>query len=342
MVHVFLILRLVLITIGPQISWVKFIDKGEDEKLYGMDISKSNLYLAGGDLSEDSSFIFLKLDNSGSEKLSRLYWESGSGYEIGNDLAVFPSGNIVITGWYEVGHLPAWYTLWIDSLGERLYDDSMPIDYNGYTYNSNCVEPFSNGQCYVGGWFGNQTNQGIRVAKYDSQGKLIWKHFLYESNLDRPVKIAIDSEESVYALSEYHCTWIGWSKEGNQLGSVKDYIFSAAEGAAIRVNPTNHVFISGDLTESDRDFMLLKYDTDGNLLWPSHKAYDLGGEEECRDMALDAVSDCYLTGYQIRGEEEDAAIVKTDSAGNLLWAWVDTVPGKQEIEAIEVDEEGYV
>ncbi|MBN2379507.1 carboxypeptidase regulatory-like domain-containing protein, partial [candidate division WOR-3 bacterium] len=29
-------------------------------------------------------------------------------------------------------------------------------------------------------------------------------------------------------------------------------------------------------------------------------------------------------------------------AGNLLWAWVDTVPGKQEIEAIEVDEEGYV
>jgi hypothetical protein len=89
--------------------------------------------------------------------------------------------------------------------------------------------------------------------------------------------------------------------------------------------------------------MLIKNDISGNFLWPdSAKRYDLGADEHCRDIKLDSISDCYLAGWQARGAEEDIALVKTDSAGNMLWSWVDTVEGKQEIEAIEVDEEGYI
>jgi len=89
--------------------------------------------------------------------------------------------------------------------------------------------------------------------------------------------------------------------------------------------------------------MLIKNDIYGKFLWPdSAKRYDLGADEHCRDIKLDAISDCYLAGWQVRGSEEDVALVKTDSAGKMLWSWMDTLEGKQEIKAIEVDEEGYI
>ena len=93
---------------------------------------------------------------------------------------------------------------------------------------------------------------------------------------------------------------------------------------------------------SQRDFMLLKYLINRHQVWPEAKVYDLGHNEYCSDIALDSIVDCYLAGWQARGSEEDIALVKTDSAGNMLWGWVDTVEGKQEIEGIEVDEEGYI
>ncbi|MBN2378599.1 T9SS type A sorting domain-containing protein [candidate division WOR-3 bacterium] len=330
-----------LSAIEPAVSWQQVIDNGTDEKLKGMDFKNRTIYLAGASLGSDSSIIVVVIDDSGSEKWSKLFGRSNR-YEVGEDVAVLPSGNIVVTGWYNIGARPGWFSVWVDSLGEQKYKDSMPKDPNGFSYKATSVVAASNDTTYVGGWYFKPDWIGFRVEKYNPVGERMWRHFVDGEGYNARIKLALDSEESVYALCEYHCTWTGWLSDGNTLGLQKNYIKSAAEGAAIRINPADHVFIAGDVTASDRDFMLLKYDTDGTKLWPAHKAYDLGGEEECRDMALDAISDCYLAGFQISGEEEDAAIVKTDSAGNLLWSWVDTVPGKREIEAIEVDPEGYV
>jgi len=345
MVYVFLLLGTFLFSAQPQAEWEDVIDKGADEKLYGMEINKGNLYLTGGDLGEDSSFIVLKLDSSGSEKLYKLYWESGIGYEVGQDLAVFPSGNIVVTGWYKALTYPAWYTLWIDSTGERLYDDSMPLDPSGWNYKTSSVVPTAGEQCFVGGWFGREDQQGMRVEKFDSLGERLWRHFVYGNDYDRKLKLTLDFSGSVYALSETRCTWCGWYSDGNTSGFQNEYLQDSAQGSAIRINPANHVFIAGDVDGSDRDFMLLKYKTNGDKIWSKHKAYDLGADEECTDMALDRTggpSDCYLAGYSVSGVNENTALVKTDSAGNLLWSWVDTVSSKREIEAIEVDNLGYV
>jgi len=333
MVYVFLLLGTFLFSAQRQAEWEDVIDKGADEKLFGMEINKGNLYLAGGDLGEDSSFIVLKLDSSGSEKLYKLYWESNDRYEVGEDIAVFPTGNIVSTGWYDALLTSGWYMLWTDSLGSRLFNDSTPRDDNGWWYRATSVVASKGDTCFIGGWFGREDRQGIRVAKYDPKGQVVWRHFVYGNDYDRKLKLTLDFSGSVYALSETRCNTSGFQNE---------YLQDSAQGSAIRINPANHVFIAGDVDGEGRDFMLLKYKTNGSKIWSAHKAYDLGADEECTDMALDEISDCYLAGYSVSGVNENTALVKTDSAGNLLWSWVDTVSSKREIEAIEVDNLGYI
>jgi hypothetical protein len=180
------------------------------------------------------------------------------------------------------------------------------------------------------------------MVKYTPDAIRNWRRYLEGGSIGDAVSLALDSKGSIYTLCETDCLWTGWTNEGNSLSFVETYTNGLPQGAAMRINAADHVFIAGDVNEADRNFMLLKYKTNGNLVWSSHKAFDLGAVEECRDMALDAVSDCYLAGYQVSGEDENAAVVKTDSAGNMLWSWVNVQEGKQEIEAVEVDEEGFI
>ncbi|MBD3286209.1 T9SS type A sorting domain-containing protein [candidate division WOR-3 bacterium] len=336
-----LFVSILLSALEPTVSWQQVNDEGIDEKLNGMDIKNRDIYVTGVSYSSDSNIVVMVLCDSGSEKWLNLYGEPHK-YEIGEDVAVLSSGNIAVTGWHESFPYAGWHTIWLDSLGEELYKNAMPTDPNGFTYNATSVVAGKVDTSFVGGWYGKPDWKGIRVAKYNPQGERMWRKFFDGEGYDKRVTLTLDVEGSVYALCETRCTWTGWFSDGNTLSFIEEYNNMGAEGSAIRINSADHVFIAGDISQADRDFMLLKYNTDGNMLWPAHKAYDLGAEEECRDMALDAVSDCYLAGYQVSGEEENAAVVKTDSAGNMLWSWVNVAEGKQEIEAVEVDEEGFI
>jgi hypothetical protein len=142
----------------------------------------------------------------------------------------------------------------------------------------------------------------------------------------------------------YPCLWAPWGIDGSTIGQVSRCDVDEARGEGIAVNKMDQVYVTGYLgSELYHNVMLLKYDLDGNSLWDEYpKVYDLGSDEFATDIKLDSISDCYLAGWQQRGEEEDLLIIKTDSSGNLLWSWVDTLPGNQEIEAIEIDPQGYL
>jgi hypothetical protein len=328
----------------PIVSWQKVIDNGDEDRFHGLDLYNGDVY-AGGERYFGESFeydlCFFVFDSEGSEKQRTFYWERNGRDEWGNDVAVLFSGNVVVAGTYETTGQPGWYTVWFSPTGEFLYYDSTYAEAN-YSYNATCIAVSLDDTCYVSGW-SSKDLKNVRMVKYSPEGTKIWREYFHGPDIGDAVSIALDdSRGSVFALCKSLCLWGGWTKEGDSLDFVNKYSTNAAKGAAIRINSADHVFIAGDVNGSDRDFMLLKYRTDGERLWYTHKAYDPGGEEECRDMALDPISDCYLAGWQVRGSEEDVALVKTDSAGKMLWSWVDTLEGKQEIEAIEVDEEGYI
>ncbi len=188
----------------------------------------------------------------------------------------------------------------------------------------------------------------VTVCGYNHQGDAVY--YASQRVLDGDVTdIAVDSLGYVYLgdSKSSGCSLWKFSPEGN-IEWRRFYNNNATRGFALVMNDAGYLFHAGELIEIgiDFDFLLLKWNTSGRLFWDPGKNYDLGADEHCRDIALDAgpagPSDCYLAGWQTRGEEEDVALVKTDSAGRMLWSWIYEMEGKQEIEGIEVDESGYI
>ncbi|MBD3272491.1 MAG: hypothetical protein GF384_08170 [Elusimicrobia bacterium] len=64
----------------------------------------------------------------------------------------------------------------------------------------------------------------------------------------------------------------------------------------------NCVFVAGESKNAtpDMDFMVLKYDTDLNLI--NSTVYDSGGHESAEDIAVDASGNLYVAGYNHGGE----------------------------------------
>ncbi len=102
-----------------------------------------------------------------------------------------------------------------------------------------------------------------------------------------------------------------------------------ADAAAITTDPEGNVYVAGfvDTTKTDVDFLLLKYDLNGRLLWqrrcdgPGHDV------DRARALAVDTDGSVYVTGDSDNGRGNgstrlsglDFLTLKYDYNGRLLW-----------------------
>lgn len=101
-----------------------------------------------------------------------------------------------------------------------------PIGYSGGSF-FRSIELDDNGNIYIGGnhsgeiTVGQTThpNQGLQdcsIAKYDSDGNLLWLQSFGGSSYDRLANICVDSEENVYVLGNYS---LDFSVDGQMISS---------------------------------------------------------------------------------------------------------------------------
>ncbi|NLI98725.1 T9SS type A sorting domain-containing protein [bacterium] len=317
---------------SPYPVWQKVMgDAVRNERLYGSAIG-SHLFVIGSDSAKTLDMAVRKFDLEG--ELKATYTYDDDNHEIGKDIDIGENANL-----YVVGHTldSALLIMKYDSSGKRLWDTEVMLHYGGHIL-------YASGGVYVAGWY-DQPNPGedLRLLRYDVEGNELWRSYDISNGDQTPTGLAVSSDHSIYISCRYPFLWCAWRIDGDPRGIVPTYIKDDARAEGITLNSIDQVFVCGDRGAEQRSFILIKTDTLGNFLWPdTAKSYNLGGDEHCTDIKLDAISDCYLAGWQQRGEEEDLVLVKTDSLGSLLWAWVDTLPGKQEIEAIEIDPQGYL
>jgi uncharacterized delta-60 repeat protein len=94
---------------------------------------------------------------------------------------------------------------------------------------------------------------------------------------------------------------------------------------SIQLDSTGNVYVVGTRTVlSQKDIVLLKYDTTGGLLWATVYAGSANKDDIPKSMALDDSGNVYIVGYSNRGtpNQIDAITLKYNTSGILQWVRV--------------------
>ncbi|MEO6695873.1 MAG: hypothetical protein ABIY50_06810, partial [Ignavibacteria bacterium] len=117
-----------------------------------------------------------------------------------------------------------------------------------------------------------------------------------------------------YNAANGELIWVRtYSGNGNGNDEPKKVIFS-----------NGSIYVAGYSCERDslsKEFLLLKYDLNGNLIYKKNYSYVRNSNDEVMDMIVNNAGEIYLTGGSIDSSGKfDYATLKYNVNGNLVWA----------------------
>ena len=186
------------------------------------------------------------------------------------------------------------------------YDNSPQLaDYNGV------IGRDAAGNIYVGGTssMGEEAGTDIVLFKTDANGNRVWSR-----------------------------TFNGG---GNYTDGLRDMV----------VDPTGNIYLAGhsytrDLSNpalNSYDYVLLKYNANGDLLWTKYYGGNPGYDDFARSLKVDAAGNAYVGGYSWGvGTFANYATVKYDSNGNQLWVKRFAGGNGEILNEVEIDSMGNV
>lgn len=330
--------------------WVRTGGSYYDDRIMGMHVDKAgNVYATGtfwttatfgaftiGGTGYDNSFL-VKLNSNGDWQFAKTFgcnisggwWWSNEfnrwiaeGDDHCYDVALDPSGNIYVTGWWSNTTAtfdnitltnPKWisdsmsvaYVAKADPSGNFLWakqfdgvdnerDNRLAVDKNGNVF---VTGGFKNTGTYGSFQLTSSGEHDVFVVKLDTDGNLKWAKRAGSNKDDRGNGIAVDNDKNVYISGEY-------------------------------LNPAD--FGSDSLKhKSKRDIFVAKLDNNGNWKWASRarsagkdKAYQMHVNNEFYIFTTGEISD--TTNFQSVEVPVDttteAYVAQMDSSGKWLWA----------------------
>jgi uncharacterized delta-60 repeat protein len=206
------------------------------------------------------------------------------------------------------------------------------------------------GSVYVSGYsYGEGTDRDYATVKYNPRGDVIWvrRYDGPKNSEDRSVALAVDSEGNVYVtgwstgiVTDWDCATIkyysdgdtAWIRRYNGPSSGDDYSWDIA------IDQAGYVFVVGSTMADTRDYLIIKYPPDGDIVWARRYSGPEFGSDWALDIAVDDSGCAYLTGDNW-GSGFNLMSVKYQPDGEV--AWVKTYEG-QRCRAIAVDDSEYV
>lgn len=88
------------------------------------------------------------------------------------------------------------------------------------------------------------------------------------------------------------------------------------------LNEQGEIYICGESEGSYADWMTLKYDTAGNLLWDNRYNGAANDGEECYGIAVDKMGNCFVCGFsfELFGNSQFFTIAYDNIDGHTLWS----------------------
>ena len=222
-----------------------------------------------------------------------------------------------------------WSATYNGSANDHDYAEAVAVDHLGNVY----VTGMSKGQ--IAG-FGSGND--YLTIKYDIAGNEVWAERFNRNSTyingaeDKAQAIAVDDSGNVYVTGisdgvnnvTTDCVTIKYNSAGVLKWSAA-YNFpgnSVSIGKAISVDAAGNVFVAGDSytsTQTRYDYIIIKYDANGQELWSRIYNGNDSYEDFLTAMVIDDESNVYVTGSSVSNSSDIYATVKYDSNGNLLW-----------------------
>jgi uncharacterized delta-60 repeat protein len=322
------------------------------------DIVASGTTYLKHDTETNTDLFVVKYAPSG-RKLWELIYDfdpSGDSNEKLEDMAIDDDGNIYVTGscYHDSRDI---LTLKIDSNGTLQWAETFDGLYNDIDEPSEMALDHM-GNIYIAGKSDTSRLYDYSLLKYTPNGVLEWNRY-YNGEADYgdyAHDICIDTDDNIYVTGASD-----GSEGGGDIVTLKynvdgdliwDEVYDCPLGAniffgekGIAVDSNGDIYVTAIIDEDgDENIVLLKYDSDGTLVWPI--IYDRAGNDDSVNLiVLDDSDNIYLAGRTFTSETvADYLIVKYNPEGVELWSKVYNGPDSNMdfVQGIAVDDEQNV
>lgn len=112
-----------------------------------------------------------------------------------------------------------------------------------------------------------------------------------------------------------------WARTFDGPGHYNDGLSDMAIDADGNAYLAGYSYSEGDTATRSYDFVVLKYNTDGDLLWTSFYGGNVGYDDRPMSLKIDNFGHVYVAGYSWGiGTYANYATLKLDAGGNQMWA----------------------
>jgi hypothetical protein len=289
------------ITIEISPTFARVISQASFGDGYTINPTSDGGYIIGGrgvDFGKYLSACLIKLDSEG-----RYQWESnlgGNDHDYGESAIETSDGGYIIVG-YTKGFGAIGFDLYVaktDQNGNMIWQNTFGGSLDDYGYD--VCETSDGGYMLTGVTYSmGAGNDDIYLIKLDNSGNAIWEKAFGDISYDKGFSV-LETSDGNYLVSGYKIVPYAQGGDGNG------------------------------------DFYLFKVDTNGNMLWESNVGEPRNDAiQETIETSDGGLVSVGYTYYKSGGFSPDIKLVKTDSAGNLIWTQYHEAPGEQRAYSID-------
>jgi hypothetical protein len=270
----------------------------------------------------------------------------GNGLDGSSTLTVDREGSVFVTG---------------KSSGTNNYADIVTLKYgpdgnpvwaqrydgfgNGFGWNfPSALAVDSGGNALVVGKSTGAGGYDIVTLKYGPDGNPVWaqRYDGLANGNDEAYALVVNKNRTVFVAGRslnskgnYDLITLKYHPDGKLLWARHYDNGLDDEARAIAVDSKLNIYVTGrSLGDTGYDIVTLKYEPKGNLLWAQRYNGPGDGNDQARAIAVDSLSNVYVTGKSWDGSSMGYATLKFDPDGNLLWTQFYNGPGDGDDSAV--------
>ncbi len=338
-------------TVGIEKTW----GLGWREFAYGVAVgSDGSIHVVGSTEEENHYYdaFILKYASDGTLLWQKAWNRTSEGLDdVAYDVAVDQNGNAYVVGYTQrVYATPEVYDYVFDALilkydsnGNLLWQKTLATGDIDIVAEGVAID--QSGYIYVVGKLLNSTysREDAFILKLSPDGTVLWEKGYYSRFDGYPFSeeafgVAVDEVGNIYVagftenISTSYALLLKFNSNGVLLwdkmwGNVTSDT-SMASAYDVAVDQYGDIYVVGKKSDSytsipipsyTYDAFILKYDSDGTLLW--QRAWgDTGKNDDAQGVTVSQAGAVYVVGYtESFGDYANALILKYDGTGNLLW-----------------------